>query len=262
VDYFTDKVALITGSARGIGFATARLLGGRGAKVVLSDILDDTLAQAQKRIQAEGMAVTAKRADVTVPEECEALVQAALAEFGRLDILINNAGVSIVSNFEEVKPGVARKLVDVNVMGCINMTLAALDALKQARGQVVFLSSVSGIRAIPTGSLYSASKAFVRSLAESLRLELKPYGIHVGVICPGFTTTDPSKTVMKGDGSPRPIGRPAHDTPEGVAKGIARLIERRERERVLTSLGQATAWLQRLSPSLLDRILAGRELKN
>ena len=262
MDYFTDKVVLITGSARGIGLATARLLAGRGAKVVLSDILEDTLAQARKRLQAEGIAVTAKRADVTVPSECEALVRAALAECGRLDILINNAGVSIVSNFEEVKPEVARKLVDVNVMGCVNMTWAALPALKQSRGHVIFLSSVSGIRAIPTGSLYSASKAFLRSFAESLRLEFKPYGIHVGVICPGFTTADPSKTVMRGDGTPRPIDRPPHDTPEGVARGIARMIERRERERVLTPLGRATAWLQRFSPSLLDRILAGRELKN
>lgn len=262
MDYFADKVVLITGSARGIGLATARLLAGRGAKVVISDILEDTLAQARKRLQAEGLAVAAKKADVTVPAQCEALVRAALAEFGRLDILINNAGVSIVSNFEEVKPEAARKLVDVNVMGCIHMTWAALPALKQSRGHVIFLSSVSGIRAIPTGSLYSASKAFLRSFAESLRLELRPYGIHVGVICPGFTTTDPAKTVMKGDGTPRPIERPPHDTPEGVARGIARMIERRERERVLTPLGQATAWLERLSPSLLDRILAGRELKN
>jgi len=150
----------------------------------------------------------------------------------------------------------------VNVLGSINMTLAALAPLKESKGHLVFVSSVSGIRAIPTGSVYSASKAFLRSLAESLRLELKPHGVHVGVIVPGFTTSDPGKTVMGGAGDPQPIDRPPHDTPEGVARGIARLIEKRERERVLTRLGKATAVLQRLSPSLVDRILEGRELKH
>ena len=94
-----------------------------------------------------------------------------------------------------------------------------------------------------------------------MRLELKPSGVHVGVIFPGFTVSDPDKTVMRGDGTPRPINRPPHDTPEGVAKGIARLIERRERERILTPLGKLTAILQRISPALMDRIIEGRRLE-
>jgi NAD(P)-dependent dehydrogenase (short-subunit alcohol dehydrogenase family) len=262
LDYFKGKVAVITGSARGIGFATAALLGKRGAGVVLSDILEDRLVEAEKRLRDEGIEVVALNSDVTEQADCEALVKSALDRFGRIDILVNNAGISIVANFEECKPGVCRRLIEVNLLGPINMTLAALDHLKSSRGHIVFVSSVSGIRAIPTGSIYSSSKAALRSLAESLRLELKPYGIHVGVIVPGFTTTDPAKTVMKGDGTPRAINRPPHDTPEGVARGIARLIEKRERERVLTPLGKATTILQRISPSLLDRILSGRELKS
>jgi len=261
-DYFTDKVALITGSVRGIGFAIAEQLGQRGATVVLSDILDETLEEAAMRLADQGIDVFAERADVTDSDDCEALVAAARKHAGGIDILVNNAGISIVANFEECRPEVARKLMDVNVMGSIYMTYAALPLLKDSRGHLVFISSVSGIRAIPTGSIYSASKAAMRSLAESLRLELKQYGIHVGVVSPGFTPTEASKTVLQGDGSTRPIDRPAHDTPQGVALQTLRLIEHRERERVLTTLGKATNVLQRLSPTLVDRILQGRELKN
>jgi NAD(P)-dependent dehydrogenase (short-subunit alcohol dehydrogenase family) len=262
LDYFEGKVVLVTGSARGIGFATARLLGTCGAKVVLSDILDDRLAQAEEQLKEAGIEVMAQKADVTIFEDCKALVKAALKKFGTLDILINNAGISIVDRFENCAPEVARNLFDVNIMGQVNMSLAALESLKESRGHIIFVSSVSGIRSIPTGSLYGASKAALRSLADAIRLELAPYGIHVGVIIPGFTTTDPEKTVMKGTGEPRPINRSPHDTPEGVAKGIAGLIENRDRERVLTRLGKLTSILQRLSPSLLDRLVAGREFKN
>ncbi len=262
MDYFSGKVVLVTGSARGIGYATAKLLGRRGAKIVLSDILDDTLTEAGRHLKAEGVDVLGVKSDVTAPADCKTLVGATVEKFGKLDVLVNNAGLSIVANFDECEPETCKKLIEVNLLGSINMTIAALEQLKLSRGHLVFVSSVSGIRAIPTGSLYSSSKAALRSFAESLRLEFKPYGIHVGVISPGFTTTDPSKTVMKGDGTPRPINRPGHDTPEGVARGIAKLIEKRERERVLTPLGKATAILQRISPSLLDVILAGRVLKN
>lgn len=261
-DYFADKVALVTGSARGIGYAIAEQLGRRGASVVLSDVLDDTLEESAARLADEGVDVFAARTDVTNPGACQELVDRTLAEAGRLDVLVNNAGISIVARFDECEPAACKKLMDVNVMGSIYMTHAALDALKGSRGHLVFVSSVSGIRAIPTGSIYSASKAALRSFAESLRLELKPHGIHVGVVSPGFTPTEASKTVLRGDGTPRPIDRPAHDTPKSVAKQTLALIEGRERERVLTPLGKATQVLQRLSPTLVDYVLSGRELKN
>lgn len=261
-DYFEGKVALITGSARGIGYAIAEQLGRRGATVVLSDVLDETLEEAAERLADQGIDVFAARTDVTDPQACEELVDRILGEAGRLDVLVNNAGISIVANFEDCEPAACKRLMDVNVMGSIYMTHAALGGLKRSRGHLVFVSSVSGIRAIPTGSIYSASKAALRSLAESLRLELKPYGIHVGVVSPGFTPTEASKTVLRGDGTPRPIDRPAHDTPESVAKQTVALIEGRERERVLTPLGKATLVLQRLSPTLVDFVLQGRQLKN
>lgn len=256
-----DKVVLVTGSARGIGFATAAAFGARGARIVLSDVLD--LEDAIHRLRSRGVDALAVRCDVSDPDQCSDVVARAVDRFGRLDVLVNNAGVSIVAPFGDCTPDACRKLVEINVLGSMYMSHAALPELtRSGDGHLVFVSSVSGIRAIPNGAVYSASKAALRSFAESLRVELMDQGVHVGVISPGFTTSDGSKTVMKGDGSPRPIDRPAHDTPEGVAKAVVALVEKRTRESVLTPMGKATALLQRLSPRLLDRVLAGRELQN
>lgn len=255
-------MVLVTGSARGIGLAIAQAFGEQGAQVVLSDVQDDLLKAAQEELTRRGVRVFAQACDVSDPSACQALVDAAVAHFGRLDVLVNNAGISIVAPFEQCRPAAIQKLVAVNLLGSMYMSHAALPQLKAQRGSLVFVSSVSGIRAIPHGAIYSASKAGLRSFAESLRVELAPAGVHVGVVSPGFTTSDGAKTVMNGDGSPRPIDRPAHDTPQGVAQQVVHLVRRRQRERVLTPLGKATAALQRLSPRLLDKILAGRELKN
>lgn len=262
MNYFEGKVVLITGAARGIGFATAELLAGFGASVVITDIMEERLKESVSLLKSKGLDVTGFPSNVTDYESCAGAVKKTVEAYGRLDILINNAGISIVAKFEECLSGTCAKLMDVNFMGSINMSLAGLEALKATKGHIVFVSSVSGIRAIPTGSIYGASKAAIRSLAESLRLEFKPYGIHVGVITPGFTVSDPTKTVMKGDGTPRPIDRSPHDTPSGVAAGIAALIEKRQRERILTPVGKITYILQRLSPFILDFVLARKELRN
>lgn len=263
---------MITGGARGIGLAIGRELGRRGAAVVLTDVLEAELRQAEEALRSggegegvgveTGVDVLVQRADVTVQADCDAAVAAALQRHGRLDILVNNAGISIISEFADCAPDTCARLFDVNLMGAVRMTHAALPALRESRGHLLFVSSVSGIRAIPTGAAYSASKAALRSLAESLRLELRRDGVHVGVVSPGFTPTEASKTVLRGDGTTRPVDRPAHDTPEGVARQTAALIARRQRERVLTPLGKATALLQRVSPSLVDVVLSRMQLKN
>jgi NAD(P)-dependent dehydrogenase (short-subunit alcohol dehydrogenase family) len=262
MDYFTGKAAIVTGAARGIGFATARLLAMRGASVVITDILEDRLKISEADLHSKGLSASSVLCDVSDYGDCRKAVDAVIERYGRLDILVNNAGISIVAPFDECLPETCARLINVNFNGSVNMTMAALNEIKKSKGHIAFVSSVSGIRAIPTGSIYSSSKAAIRSLAESLRVELKKHGVHVGVICPGFTTSDPEKTVMKGDGSPRPIDRAPHDTPEGVAKGIAELIEERKRELILTPVGKLTHALQRLSPRLLDFILERKELRS
>lgn len=260
--FFAGKVAIVTGGARGIGLACARELGRQGAKIVVSDILEDALQEAATSFESAGIEALTLCSDITKPEDCQSLVQAALDRFGRIDVLVNNAGVSVVDHFENCTPETARRLYEINLLGQVFMTLAALPAIKASRGHIVFMASLSGIRAMPTGGLYASSKAALRSLAEAIRLELKPHGVHVGVISPGFTTSHPKKTVMRGDGSLRPIHRPPHDTPEGVARALVKLIESRKRETVLTPLGKLVHFLQRLSPRLLDFLQQGREIPN
>lgn len=257
-----DRVVLVTGSGRGIGLAIAERFGRAGARIVLSDVQVDLLGAAAHRLERAGVEVLAERADVSDPADAAALVDATVARYGQLDVVVNNAGISIVADFADTAPAAMKKLIEVNLLGAMYVSHAAVEALRRSRGSLVFVSSVSGIRAIPQGAIYSASKAGLRSFAESLRVELAPAGVHVGVVSPGFTTSDGAKTVMSGDGSPRPIDRPAHDTPEGVAEQVFGLVGRRERERVLTPLGKVTAAMQRLSPRLVDKILEGRELKN
>lgn len=259
---FSGRVVLVTGSARGIGAAIAERFAAAGAKIVLSDVREDLLEATAERLRARGAVVLVHACDVSDPAAVEALVSAAVARFGRLDVVVNNAGLSIVADFASTTPAAMKKLVEVNLLGSMYVTHAALEAVRAAGGSLVFVSSVSGIRAIPQGAVYSASKAALRSFAESLRVELAAAGVHVGVVSPGFTSSDAAKTVMSGDGSPRPIDRPPHDTPEGVARQVFGLVVGRERERVLTPLGKATALLQRLSPRLVDKILEGRELRS
>ncbi len=259
---FHGKIALVTGAARGIGLATAAALGRRGASLIITDVDETRLEQAAQLLSDQGVAVLAVKADVRFFDDCRVAVEKTLKRFGRLDILVNNAGISMVSRFDQCAPGPCQRLIEVNLVGSVNMTLSAVAEIKKVSGSIVFVSSVSGIRAIPEGSLYSASKAALRSLADALRLELASAGVHVGCICPGFTSSDPEKTVMRGDGSPRPIARPPHDTPDRVAAAIVKMIERRRREMVLTPVGKLTAILQRLSPALLERLLRGRTLQN
>ena len=259
---FQSLTALVSGGARGIGFATVVALGRRGAAVVITDVDEPRLAEAARLLAAQDIPALAGRADVRSMDDCRAAVAQAIERFGRLDLLVNNAGISMVSRFDQCAPEPCQRLIEVNVVGSINLTLAAVEEIKKNHGSIVFISSVSGIRAIPEGSIYSASKAALRSLADSLRIELAPAGVHVGCICPGFTFSDPAKTVMRGDGAPRPINRPPHDTPEGVAAAIVKMIERRRREMVLTPMGRLTAILQRISPALLERLLRGRTLQN
>ena len=241
-----NRVALVTGSSRGIGLATARALAQKGARVMLNGRSPEPLEQARRLLQTEGLEVKAVAGDVSLPEDAKALVENTQEAFGRLDILINNAGLSMRSNLEEMDPASSQKMVDVNLMGCIYPTLFSLDQLKKNSGTVVFISSIAGLVGLPTGSLYSATKMALRGLADSLRCELSPHGVHVGVVYVGFTENDPVKKVLGGGGNPIAPERPGHMSQAAVAQKILGLVQKRERQTVLTPIGklaQMAAWL-------------------
>jgi len=252
---FENKVALITGSSRGIGLATARELASRGAKIALNARGKERLEQARESLEREGYSVISIQADVTSPDACRDMVARTVAEFGRLDILINNAGVSMRANLEDLDPETCRNIVDINLMGCIYPTLFALPEIKKNRGSIVFTSSIAGLIGLPTGSLYCATKAALRGLADSLRCELAPDGAHVGVVYVGFTENDPEKTVIGAAGGAIPPSRPAHITQEEVAKEFAALIRNRRSRAVLSPIGKLAEYVSRVSPELVSNTI-------
>jgi NAD(P)-dependent dehydrogenase (short-subunit alcohol dehydrogenase family) len=253
---FSGKVALVTGSSRGIGFATARELGHRGATVVLNARGQDRLGKAREALAGEGLAVAAIRADVASPEACGELIAEIVRRFGGLDILVNNAGLMMSARYETIGPEVYKRIVDVNLLGGIYATHFALPHLKERGGSVVFVSSIAGLVGLPSMSIYCATKQALTGLAGSLRCELAPDGVHVGVVYAGFTENDPEKTMIGPGGTSIQPRRPPYHSQADVAVKIVALVRRRRRQVVLTPYGKLVHLLMRVSPGWVEKALA------
>jgi len=254
-DYFKDKVALVTGASRGVGFATARALVLRGAKVVITARGEERLLKSKAELEALGGDVVAVSGDVGQWEDAERMVAAAIERFGRLDIVVNNAGVSMRGHFADLTPEVCRQVTETNLMGCIHVSKAAMEHVLAAKGQLVFVSSIAGLFGLPGASIYCAAKKALSGLAESLRLELLPRGVHVGVVYLGFTEHDRDKRVLVADGSLTPPERPAHHTQAYAARLIVDMLRQRKRHLIMTPAG-SLGWLAyRLSPALLEWLI-------
>jgi len=243
----------VTGGSRGVGFACARLLVERGAKVVISARGETRLEDSRRKLEDLGGQAVAVAGDVGRWEDAKGMIEAARARFGRLDFLINNAGVSMRGHFSELSPEVIKRVADTNLMGCLYPTAAAMDEIIRNKGSVVFISSIAGLFGLPGASIYCATKKALTGLAESMRLELIPRGVHVGVVYLGFTEHDPEKRLLSADGSLLPPDRPAHHTQADAAQLIIRLIEKRKKQIIMTPAGVAGALVYRLSPRFLER---------
>jgi dihydroflavonol-4-reductase len=256
---FAGKVALVTGASRGVGLATARALVLRGAKVVLSARGQGRLVDSAERLRRIGGEVEAVAGDVGRWEDAQRMVEVACERFGGLDILVNNAGVSMRGRFGDLSAEVCKQTIDSNLLGAVYVSRAALEPIVKARGHIVFVSSIAGIMGLPGASTYCASKAALTGLCESLRLELGPQGVHVGVAHLGFTEHDPEKRVLAADGSWTLPDRPAHHTQAQAAEQILGLIRERDRRRVLTPTGKLGGAAYRLSPALVEWAVASAQ---
>lgn len=256
------KVALITGSSRGIGLATARELAKRGARIVLNARGGPRLDNALDSLRSQGADVIAAPADVTDPDACRAMIQAAVEHFGRLDILVNNAGISMRANLEDLDAAACKKILDLNMHGCVYPTLYAIPQLKQNRGSVVYTSSIAGLIGLPTATLYCAAKTGLRGFADALRCELAPAGVHVGIVYVGFTENDPEKTVEGAGGQAVSPDRPGYMSQADVGKAFADLIESRRRQVALTPIGKFAKFAAWLSPEFVEQtIILSRRAK-
>src|SRR4051812_35016367 len=205
-----DKVTIITGASSGLGAATARYLAARGATVVLGarrSARIEALADELKRTGTQALAMTT---DVTDREQVKALVDAAVQNFGRVDVMLNNAGLMQQSPLERLKVDEWDNMIDINVKGVLYGIAAALPHMqRQKAGHVISVSSVAGHKVTPSGTVYCATKHAVRVISEGLRQEVKAYKIRTTIISPGAVATE----------------LPSHITDERSAAGIRKFYE-------------------------------------
>lgn len=193
---FAGKVVVITGASSGLGEATARMLAAMGASVVLGARRAERLQALVDNIKAGGGQALAVTTDVTKREQVQALVDAAVKEFGRLDVIINNAGIMPQSLLENLKVDEWDAMIDVNIKGVLYGIAAALPYMKEQKsGHIINVASVAGHRVGPGSSVYAATKFAVRALSEGLRQEVKPYGLRTTIISPGAVATELPNTI-------------------------------------------------------------------
>lgn len=197
---FHDKTIIITGSTQGIGLKTAELLAHKGARLVINSRSNYKVEAALSYLREITPHVIGVTGDVSDYAFCQELNKMAIEKFGRIDILINNAGVASSGQMKDTVPGAFEKVVHINILGSIYPTLACLNEIIQQKGSILFIASVAGIVGLPTYSAYSATKRAIVSLAESLKSELADDGVFVGVNYPGFTENDVQKTIINARG--------------------------------------------------------------
>ena len=253
-----DKVVIITGASSGIGKALVFTLARQGAKIAMAARrLEELLVIEEELKQTTGAEIISIRTDVTKEQACKELIEQTYAKFGRIDVLINNAGISMRALLENLDTSVLHKVMDVNFWGCVNCTKYALPYIQKARGSIVGVSSVAGIHGLPGRTGYSASKYAMTGFLETIRIENRKKGVHVMIACPGFTASNVRFSALTADGSqqgetPREEGKMM--TAEEVARIIARAVVRRKRLCLMEFQGRATHFVKKFWPSLLDRL--------
>jgi len=252
------KVAVITGSSRGIGKATAMELAGSGASIVLNGRNQTRLLETETEIRKIQKNTFSVCCDVSTIQGGQLLIDEAIKAFGRIDILINNVGVSMRGRVADLNPGVFKTIFESNVLGAVYPSIPAIRHLRETKGSLVFISSLAGIRGLPGLSAYCSSKMALRALAESIRIEEAKNDLHVGLIYVGYTENDRDKEAIAADGTkmilePR-IGKGVQ-TKESVARAVVRNISKRKFITVLTSIGKLNAFMQARFPMLVERII-------
>ena len=255
---FKDKVIIITGASSGIGRELAYQLAAQGACLSLAGRNVERLEAAKTECLKRGGEAIAVQTDVSVPEQCAALVQRTVDEFGRIDTLVNNAGITMWAYFEEVRDlSIFEQIMRVNYLGSLYCTHYALPHLKQTKGLIVGISSLAGKTGVPTRSGYSASKHAMAGFFDSMRIELAPYGVSVSMIYPGFVASEVRARAFGPDGKPlatSPVREGEVMTVEKCATLIVGVMAQRKRELVMTLRGKLGQWLKLIAPGLVDRI--------
>lgn len=253
-----NKVVIITGASSGIGNALAQNFIRMGENVVMAarDIVK--LKEMEIGLHIDQKKILSVKTDVSNESDCRNLIKKTIEKFGTIDILINNAGISMRAIVEEVDLSVLKRVMDVNFWGTVYCTKFALPWLIASKGTVVGVSSIAGYKGLPGRSGYSASKFAVQGFLEVLRIENMKKGLHVLIACPGFTASNIRTNALAADGSQQgesPRNEKKMMTPDKVAERIIEGIRRKKHRIILTTQGNITVTLNKFFPKTVDKLV-------
>jgi short-subunit dehydrogenase len=255
---FLNKVIIVTGASSGIGKALSVELASLGAKVVIAARNVEKLKITENEILERKGVVMSVVTDISKMEECRNLIDKAVAGFGKIDILINNAGVSMRAKFEEVNLDVIKHLMNVNFYGTVYCTKYALPYILKQHGSVVGISSLAGVSPLPGRTGYSSSKHAMNGFLNTIRVEHLKNGLHVMVAHPGFTASNVRLSALNKDGVPQkhtPRNEEKMMSSQDAAHHIIKALLKRKREITLTAEGKLLAWLYKRVPDFTDKLI-------
>jgi short-subunit dehydrogenase len=253
-----NKVVVITGATSGIGQACALIFGKAGAKIWITGRsrvkLDETLLLLQK----EGVECGGGVCDAAKAEDNEKMAHEVIGHYGKIDILINNAGISMRALFKDLDLKVFHQVMDINFWGTVYATKYCMDEILKNKGAIIGVSSINGFRGTPARTAYTASKFAMNGFFESLRTEVMKLGVHVMVVCPGFTASNIRNNALLADGSSQSESPRDEDkmmTAEEVAEAMLTALRKKKRDLVLTREGKMAAFLNKWVPGIMDKIV-------
>ena len=261
--YFKDKVVVVTGGTDGIGKALVDQLLLSGARVATCGRNHDKLYKLQAEYPSYPLHTVV--ADVSNENDCRNFIASTVNVFGSIDILINNAGISMRGLLAETATDVLHKVMDINFFGAVYCTKYALDSIIQKKGTIVGVSSIAGYRGLPGRSGYSASKFALQGWLESIRTELLDSGVHVMWVCPGFTTSNIRNAALNKDGNPQgesPLDESSLMSSAECATHILHAVKKKKRTLVLTFNDKRTVLLNKLFPAWADKLVQKFFFKN
>jgi len=257
---FKEKIVIVTGASSGIGKALALRLADEGAWLALAARNAQRLDSLAWECQQRGSKAIAIPTDVADESQCRALIQRTQETYGRIDTLVNNAGIDVLSKLEDLPDlRLFKQVVDVNFYGTVHCTYYALPYLKETRGRIVNISSLGGMLAIPLNTSYSASKFAMIGFSDSLRMEVEQAGVSVTVICPSWVVTEFHERYLDKNGQPKgPSGRAIYTEKTMTADQCAQIVlkaARRRKRQIVMRPGSLALWLKLIAPGLADRLI-------
>lgn len=252
---FARKVIAITGGTDGIGKALVEDFLKQGASVATCSRTEEKLNLLSQTLPGQPLLTIV--ADVSKESDCQNFIEETIARFGKIDILINNAGISMRALFKDTELSTLKKVMDINFWGTVYCTKYALETITENKGTIVGVSSVAGFRGLPGRSGYSASKFAVNGWLEALRTELLETGVNVMWVCPGYTQSNIRNAALNRDAKPQgesPLDESKLMTAAECAHHIIKAIEKRKRTLVLSFTGKQTIFLNKFFPSLTDKL--------